>query len=79
MAVMISVGWDIWQVYPKPRAQAKLARRGFTDRKERIRRRTDLLGRKKLQVATARRLSSGSSGKGALATTGPGSDKPTIT
>src|SRR5262249_32287171 len=56
---------DTWQVYAKARAHPKLIGEGFTGRKERIRRRI-LLGREKLHVATAGRLSSCSSGEARL-------------
>jgi hypothetical protein len=67
---------DTWFMRRRARRPSSSARLYWL--KERIRRRIDLLERKKLLVATARRLSSRSSGK-ALAATGPGFDKPTIT
>jgi hypothetical protein len=65
MAAMISVGWITWQVM-RGRAPSRAHRRGFTDPKEQIWRRTDLLGQKKVQVATARRLSSRRSARARL-------------
>lgn len=51
------ISWvDTRQVYAQARAKAEPIGGGFTDSKERIGRRTHLLGRKKVQVATARRL-----------------------
>jgi len=74
--VMISVGWIPGFVHRRARRPSSSARLYWL--KHQIRRRIDLLERKKLLVATARRPSSRSSGK-ALAATDPACDKPPIT
>jgi len=70
---------DVWRVYAKARAQCQAYRRGFSGPKERIRRRTDLAEREKLQVARERRLSSPSSSEGGFLQRAQSFDKPAIT